>query len=106
MPKAPKTKKIDVITVKITCHIPVERDDRESVDEAYHNAERLWLAAESLGQTTWERRLNRVPAPKPLPQPTTEADDGLDVPDNLRRTADTEQTGGGLENSPAGPPAE
>lgn len=92
MPKTPKIPKIDVITVKLTCHIPVNRDDRESVDAAYATAHGLCVAAEDLGQTTWEKRLNRVPAPKPAPQdpdiaPGAALDAGLDIPDNLRRTA-------------------
>jgi hypothetical protein len=79
----PKTPKIDVITAKLICHIPVDRSDRESVDTAYAFADHLRDTAAECGQTTVETRLNRVPAPEP-------ADDGLDIPDNLQRTAETE----------------
>ena len=91
--------KHDVITVKLTCHIPVNRDNREAVDAAYATAQGLCIAAEGLGQTTWEKRLNRVPAPEPAqpaPEPeltahtTAPAGDGLDSPDFLRRTAEPE----------------
>ena len=86
----PKTPKIDVITVKLICHIPVNRSDRESVDAAYDTAHRLCDTAESLGQTTWEKRLNRIRAPKPAPEasePEPEpTDDGLDIPPHMVRT--------------------
>ncbi len=68
-----KTQKIDVITVKLTCHIPIDRNDGNSVDEVYGIAQGLCIAAEGLGQTTWEKRLNRVPAPQPRPAAETEA---------------------------------
>ncbi len=64
------TPKIDVITVKLTCHIPVDRDDRKSVDKAYATADDLCIAAERLGRTIWEKRLNRVPALQPQPDAT------------------------------------
>ena len=60
-----KTKKIDVITVKLTCHIPVARSDRESVDKAYAIADAWADEAATLGQTSCETRLNRVSAPEP-----------------------------------------
>ena len=62
-----KTPKIDVITVKLTCHVPVARSDRESVDKAYAIADDLGDKAALLGQTSYESRLNRVPAPQPQP---------------------------------------
>ena len=81
--------KIDVITVKLVCHIPVDRSDAAAVLAAYDTAQGLCVAAEGLGQTTWEKRLNRVTAPPPKPKPeATEdnpTDDGLDIPENLRR---------------------
>ena len=100
----PKTPKIDVITVKLTCHIPVNRDNREAVDAAYATAQGLCVAAEGLGQTTWEKRLNRVPAPAPAPvaaepvegnldppESKSEApDDGMDFPDGLDRRPESE----------------
>ncbi len=61
----PKTKKIDVITVKLVCHIPVARSDRESVDKVYAIADAWADEAATLGQTSCETRLNRVPAPEP-----------------------------------------
>ena len=95
----PKTKKIHVLTVKLTCHIPVNPGDVMSVQEAANYAEILHGAGEDYGQTTVETRLNRVPAPEPAPEasepePKSEddgfdpqPDDGLDIPDNLRRTS-------------------
>lgn len=90
--------KIDVITVKLTCHIPVNRDDRNAVDEAYAIADGLGDGAAALGQTSYEARLNRVTAPEPksvaepvegdldTPESKPKRDDDLDVPPNLRRT--------------------
>ena len=92
----PKTPKIDVITVKLTCHIPVNRNNRESVDTAYGMADGLIENAEILGLTTADKRLNRVTAaPEPTaPEPEPEAaelvaapPDNLVIPDNLRRVS-------------------
>ncbi len=85
--------KIHVLTVKLTVHIPVDPGDVMSVQEAANYAEILRGAGEDYGQTTMETRLNRVPAPEPKaegpePEPGPEpADDGLDIPDKLRRAA-------------------
>lgn len=89
-----KTKKIDVITVKLICHIPVDTGDDESQQNVAGHVKALRELAEGLGETTVEKRLNRVSAPEPAPEvtePTPEpaatepADDGLDIPNNLRR---------------------
>lgn len=91
----PKTPKIDVITVKLTVHIPVDRDDRKAVAAAYKLADSLCEAGDAIGETAaYEARLNRVPAPRSAPEPKAETteppDDGLDIPERLRRTAETE----------------
>ena len=100
--KKPKIKKIDVITVKLTCHIPHELGDIVSLHDATDAIEGLRRYAADLGQTTIESRVARVPAPEPKPEAsepksddprvsTTEsAADGLDIPERLRRTAETE----------------
>ena len=81
----PKTK-IDVITVKLTVHIPLDRADAESVVEAYKHAGHLLTYCSKHGcQASKEQRVNRVSAWETKP-----ADDGLGIPDNLRRTAETE----------------
>ena len=90
----PKTPKINVITGKLTCHIAVDRSDRESVDKVYEIFDRMCDDASLVGQASIETRLNRVPAPKPAPEasepaldpgPTEPAADGLDIPERLRR---------------------
>ena len=70
-------KKHDVITVKITCHIPVHRNDSDSVDGAYEAVRHLRITAEGLGETIWEMDDAELP-------------DNLEIPDNLRRTAAAE----------------
>ena len=107
--------KIDVITVKLTCHIPVDPGDMVSVQFAASCAEGLRVAGEKLGQTSYETHINRVTAPEPeagTPAPVTPtsatsaaipvkpggvashnanalpaAADDLEPPANLRRTA-------------------
>ncbi len=64
MTKAPK---IDVITVKLTCHIPVDPGGVDSVQAAARHSEELSYFASEFGETTVETRLNRVPAPEPKP---------------------------------------
>ncbi len=58
--------KIDVITVKLTCHIPIGPSNRKSLEEAYDTAEGLIAAAGDLGffTTAPELRHNRVAAPE------------------------------------------
>ena len=86
--------KIDVITVKLTVHIPVDPGDIDSVQETARRADALLRYSEGHGIASIETRLNRVPAPKPAPEATEAepkpADDGLDIPEPLRRTAETE----------------
>ena len=101
----PKTNKINVLTVKVTVHIPVDPGDVESVNTVAVGATHLHAAAAALGEATMESRLNRVPAPKPAPEASEPAldpgpteppdDDGLDIPPALDRRGDT----------PSGPPA-
>ena len=92
--------KHDVITAKLTTHIPVDRNDRESVDNAYEIADRMCDDASLVGQATMETRLNRVTVPEPttpelesgpvVPEtPDAEPlDNGLDIPENLCRTSE------------------
>ncbi len=73
MPKSPK---INVLTVRLTVHIPVDPGDIDSVQEVARHAESLRAVASELGQTSVEHRLNRVhdlEAPDPADQ--------LDIPD-------------------------
>jgi hypothetical protein len=78
--------KHDVITAKLTCHIPVDLADPDSVRVAAERTKALLKAAKGFGQASMPKPcFGRVPAPEPEP-----ADDGLDIPDNLRRTAQTE----------------
>ena len=93
----PKTPKIDVITVKLTVHIPVDPGSVDSVQEAADDVEQLLAHGNGLGQASIETRLNRVPAPEPKaeasepePEANDPADDNLDIPESLRRTAETE----------------
>ena len=98
----PKTPKIDVLTVTLKRHIPIDRKNAASVLEAYSRADELTAAARDYGQAGIATCLNRVTALAPemeVPEPKPEAsepepvepntefiDDGLDIPDNLRRT--------------------
>ena len=97
----PKTKKINVLTVKLTVHIPHKPGSMLSLHDVTDAIEGLRRYAAELGQTTIETRLNRVsvreiqppaPAPEasePALDPETFAeppDDGLDIPEHLRRT--------------------
>ncbi len=83
--------KIHVLTVKLTCHIPVDPGNVTSVQLAASLAVGLRETGEKLGQTTLDTRLNRVAVPEPEPAPVVpEAPDAvppdnLDIPDNLRR---------------------
>ncbi len=62
----PKTKKIDVLTVKVTVQIPLERADSVNVLDAYRRADELLAFCSGEGhQASMEHRLNRVPAPEP-----------------------------------------
>ena len=85
--------KHDVIIAKLTVNIPVDRDDRESVDNAYATADALLASVPKPIQATMETRLNRVtvPEPEPVVPETPDAeplDDGLDIPESLRRTSE------------------
>ncbi len=92
-----KTPKIHVLTVKLTCHIPVDPGDFHSVQDAARVATAPHAHAAEKGQTTIETRLNRVPTPEPKAEASEPelaandpADDNLDIPERLRRTAETE----------------
>lgn len=84
-----KTKKIDVISGTLKFHIPIDRNDRGAVTAAYAIADGMLAASPKSYQATLATHLNRVIAPAPEPQPelatNDPADDGLDIPDNLRR---------------------
>ena len=86
-----------VLTVKLTCHIPVNPGSPDSVKHAALQAKGLQLCGSTVGETTVDWRLARVPAPEPAqPEPEPEPaadeahDESLDIPDNLRRTAEPE----------------
>ena len=88
-----KTPKIHVLTVKLTCHIPVDPGDFHSVQDAARVATALHAHAAEKGQTSIETRLNRVPAPEPKaeasepePEALQPAADNLDGPFFLDRT--------------------
>ena len=112
MPK--KTPKIDVLTVTLKRHIPIDRKNAASVLEAYSRADELTAAARDYGQAGITTCLNRVAALAPgveVPAPeasepesksedpradpadeseTTEpADDGMEFPDGLDRRPET-----------------
>ena len=78
--------KIHVLTVKLTCDIPVDPADPTSLQLAASCARGL-LKAASRWSPRMESLVHRVPAPEPQPEPeaTEPANDGLDTPDNLRR---------------------
>ncbi len=71
-----KTPRINVLTVRLTVHIPVDPGDIDSVQEVARHAESLRAVASELGQTSVETRLSREPAPAPAP-----VADQLDIPD-------------------------
>ena len=89
----PKTKKIDVLTVKLTVHIPLDRADATAVLDAYKRADGLLAFCSNVGKATMDWRLNRVPAPEPKaeasepePEALEPAADNLDGPSFLDRT--------------------
>ena len=85
----PKTPKIDVLTVTLKRHIPIDRKNAASVLEAYSRADELTAAARDYGQAGIATCLNRVTALAPemeVPAPADDGLDGLDIPDHLRRT--------------------
>lgn len=94
-------KKIDVISGILKFHIPIDRNDRKSVNAAYAAADRVLAAAPAGAQATMTTRLSRVPAPAPAPEasepePKSEDDGGLpDMPENLRRVPRAEPAAAG-----------
>ncbi len=88
----PKAQKINVLTAVLKVDIPVDPSSLTSVQNAATQAQRLREAANRIGRTTVETRLNRVSAPEPKsapegdhPETGASAPDNLDIPDNLRR---------------------
>ena len=83
--------KIDVITVKLTCHIPVDLGDLVSVQLVASLADGLRVAGTKVGQTSIETRVNRVPEPEPVVESPEAVAAGVPpIPHNLRRTAKAE----------------
>ena len=83
--------KIDVITVKLTYHAPIDRSNAAAVLEVYRVADDLLAAAPKNSQPTIDKRLNRVTAPEVAPEASAPADDNLEPPENLRRKPKGEQ---------------
>jgi hypothetical protein len=85
-------KKIHVITVKVSVHIPVDPSSHASLDTAAGVIAVICAHAETVGfGTVIDSRLNRVTAPEPEPEPElpeVAPAENLDVPPNLRRTAE------------------
>ena len=90
MPK--KTPKINVLTVKLTVHIPVNLADSSTVREASECAIALLEFGKGYGQASMpEPHISRVSAPAPKPAPEASApNDPLAIPEALRRTVATE----------------
>ena len=96
----PKTKKkmMSVLTVRSTCHIPVDPTDLASVARATSHVNAMRSYASNCGQTTVVARMNRIPVnPTPAPEAAetddrdmAPPDDGLDIPARLDRRAETE----------------
>ena len=59
----PNKTKVDVLTVKLTVNIPLERSNSVTVLDAYKRADELLVFSSNMGETSIETRLNRVPAP-------------------------------------------
>lgn len=87
-------KKIHVMTVKATGHIPVDPTSQDSLGEVAGHVTALRAHLEKLGfGVVVDSRLNRVTAPEPKPEPEAEvdpdlqeiADNLLDIPDNPNR---------------------
>ena len=104
MPKTPKTPKIDVLTVTVKRHIPIDRKNAALVLEAYSRADELTTAARDYGEAGIATCLNRVAALAPELEVPAAAeppdlgddagpeapDDGLDIPAGLDRRAETD----------------
>ena len=79
-------KRIDVLTVKVTVHIALDRADAESVIDAYGQSDDLLAYCSKQGrQASREQRTSRVPAWPAADVEPIDAVDGLDIPDGLRR---------------------
>ena len=89
--------KINVLTVKLTVHIPVNLAVWATVERAIKDAGVLLEGCTVYGQASMEEpRVTRISAPEPAqearePEPTEPAaDDDLDFPAGLDRRAETE----------------
>lgn len=88
MPK--KTPKIHVMRHKLELDIEVDPASYESLDHAAGVVTSVNAHVAGLERATLkiiDSRLTRVPAPKPAPEVSEPepADDGLDIPDHMRR---------------------
>ena len=83
-PNMPKPNKINVLTVKLTVHIPVNLADSSTVREASECAVALLEFGKGYGQASMpEPHISRVSAPKPeASEPSPAAADDLGIPDN------------------------
>lgn len=86
--------RINVLTVKLTTHIPVDLKDAETVVYAAKCAEGLLAHCKAHGwlASMPEPQVSRVSAPEPAqeaPEPAP-PDDDLDIPPGLDRRAETE----------------
>jgi len=74
--------KINVLTVKLTVHIPVNWAGRSTIDDAVDQAAAILAACKGYGQASMpEPHISRIPTPEPAADP-------LDIPDGLRRTSE------------------
>ena len=96
----PKTPRIHVMRHKLELDIEVDPTSHKSLDDAVSVIMRVKVYIAGLGASfkVTDSRLARVPAPAPAPKPAQEAsepgpaapaDDGLDIPENLRREPET-----------------
>ena len=84
--------KIDVITAKLTVHIPVDLDDPPTVQAAAERAKVLLKVAKGFGQASMPKPcFGRVPVPAPEPEASKPAAADLDIPESLRRKPKAEQ---------------
>ena len=95
----PKTPKIHVMRHKLELDIEVDPTSHKSLDDAVSVMMRVkvYVAGLEASLKVTDSRLTRVDAPepkaeapKPAPEPEPAGDDLADIPDNLRRTAETE----------------
>ena len=91
--KTPKIPKIHAMRLKGQVDIQVDPGSGKSLEDARGIKASIEAHVKKLGYTLVivDYRLTRVPAPEPAPAPEPETtgpvDDGMALPDNLRRTA-------------------